>query len=240
MRKKASFTALLYRELLLCRKGLVTYGVSALVFTLFPILVILSLRCGNLTMLPEHIEADIRANNDLMLTLHAVICPSMLVMVLSESSVFDAQIKWDRFRRSTPVKPAQMALAKYVLYGIAILVSAAVSIAMMALCHGLLGSPMTVTDMAVIMTIITIITMLCVPVQVFIMLLRSIDKGMLAMLGCSMAGVFLIPREKRNAFSVEGLLKAAEKLLPLTPVILVGILLLGFGLTTFIYARREK
>lgn len=240
MRKKASFTALLYRELLLCRKGLVTYGVSALVFTLFPILVILSLRCGNLTMLPEHIEADIRANNDLMLTLHAVICPSMLVMVLSESSVFDAQIKWDRFRRSTPVKPAQMALAKYVLYGIAILVSAAVSIAMMALCHGLLGSPMTVTDMAVIMTIITIITMLCVPVQVFIMLLRSIDKGMLAMLGCSMAGVFLIPREKRNAFSVEGLLKAAEKLLPLTPVILIGILLLGFGLTTFIYARREK
>ena len=73
MRKKASFTALLYRELLLCRKGLVGYGVSALVFTLFPILVILSLRCGNLTMLPEYIEADIRANNDLMLTLRALL-----------------------------------------------------------------------------------------------------------------------------------------------------------------------
>ena len=240
MRKKASFTALLYRKLLLCRKGLVTYGVSTLIFTLIQILFILSLRYGNLTMLPEHIVADIRANNDLMLTLYAVICPSMLVMVLSESSVFEAQTQWDRFRRSTPVKPAQMALAQYVLYGIVIMVSAAVSIAVMALCHGLLGSPMTVTDMAVIMAIIMIITMLCVLGQVFIMLLRSVDKGMLAMLGCSIAGVFLIPMEMRNAFSVEGLLKAAEKLLPLTPVILMGILLLGFGLTTFIYARREK
>ena len=116
MRKKASFTALLYRELLLCRKVLITYLITSLIFLLIPVLVILSLRFGNLTMLPEFIVADLRANNDLILVLCAVISPCMLVMSLSESSVFDAQIKWDRFRRSTPVKPAQMALAKYVLF----------------------------------------------------------------------------------------------------------------------------
>ena len=62
----------------------------------------------------------------------------------------------------------------------------------------------------------------------------------LAMIGCGMAGVFLLPAEMRNSFSVEGLLEAAEKLLPLSPLILMGILSLGFGVTTFIYARREK
>ena len=112
MRKKASFPALLYRELLLCRKVLITYLITSLIFLLIPVLVILSLRYGNLTMLPEFIVADLRANNDLILVLCAVLSPCMLVMSLSESSVFDAQIKWDRFRRSTPVKPAQMALAK--------------------------------------------------------------------------------------------------------------------------------
>lgn len=240
MKKKASFAAQLYRELLLCRKSLMVYGVSTLIFTLIPILFILSLRYGNLTMLPENIVAEIRAYNDLMLTLYAVICPSMLVMVLAESAVFDTQIKWDRFRRSTPVKPARMALAKYALYGIVIFASAAVSIAVMALSHLLLGSPMTITDIAVIMAIITVITMLCVLAQGFIMLLRSVDKGMLAMIGCAAAAIFLIPKAWKANITVDRLLSGAEALLPLTPVLLMCILALGFGLTTFIYARREK
>lgn len=240
MRKKASFPALLYRELLLCRKSLMAYVVSTVIFTMMPILVILSLRYGNLTMLPEHIVAEIRANNDLMLTLYAVICPCMLVMAIAESAVFETQIKWDRFRRSTPVKPAQMALAKYVLFLILLLVSVAVSVAVMGLCHGLLGSPVLKMDIAVIMVFITMVTMMCVLSQMFIMLFRSVDKGMLAMIGCAAVVIFLIPKEWSANITVDRLLSGAEALLPLTPVILMGILLLGFGLTTRIYARREK
>ena len=240
MRKKASFAALLYRELLICRKTLITYLFMTVIFTLIPILVILSLQYGNLTMLPEAIVADIRANNDLMLVMYAVFCPSMLVMAPSESAVCDAQVKWDRFRRSTPVKPGQMALAKYVLYGIMLAVSAAVSIALAALCHGLLRSPVTVTDIAVIMAVITMFPLMCVLSQVSIMLMRSVDKGMLVMIGCSAAAVFLIPRDTRVDLSLETLLATAEKLLPLTPLLLAGILALGFGLTTWIYTRREK
>ena len=191
-------------------------------------------------MLPEHILNDIRGGNDLMLKLLAVISPCMLSSAASESAVFDTQIKWDRFRRSTPVTPFRMALAKYVLVSILLVLSVVVAVGMIGLCTSLLGTSMTKTDIAMIMALIVVINMMCVVSHTFIMLFRSVDKGMLAMLGCSMAGVFLIPREMRNTFSVEGLLKAAEKLLPLTPVILLGILLLGFGLTTFIYARREK
>lgn len=240
MRKKASFTALLYRELILCRKSLMAYVVSTVIFTMIPILVILSLQYGNLTMLPEHIVADIRNHNDLMLTLYAVISPCMLVMAVAESAVFDTQIKWDRFRRSTPVKPTLMALAKYVLFLILLLISAAVSIAVMALCHGLLGSPVLKMDIAVIMAIITIITMLCVTAQLFIMLFRSVDKGMVTMIGCVAAVVFLIPGEWKTNLTVDRILSGTEALLPLTPVILLSILTIGFGLTTFIYARREK
>ena len=240
MRKKASFPALLYRELLLCRKSLMTHMVSTLIFTMMPILVILSLRYGNLVMLPEHIVADIRANNDLMLTLYAVICPSMLVMAVAESAVFDTQIKWDRFRRSTPVKPARMALAKYALFVILLLASVVISIAVMVLCHGLLGTPVLKTDIAVILAIITLTTLMCVLSQVFIMLFRSVDKGMLAMIGCIAAVIFLLPEKWKATLSLDRMLRAAEALLPLTPVVLMGILLLGVVLTTFIYARREK
>ena len=72
------------------------------------------------------------------------------------------------------------------------------------------------------------------------MLFRSVDKGMLAMLGCSVAVSFLAYEKLGANITVDRLLSGAEALLPLTPVILMGILLLGCGLTTFIYARREK
>lgn len=240
MRKKASFPALVYRELILCQKSLMAYAVSTLLFTMMPILVILSLRYGNLALLPESIVADIRANNDLMLTLSAAICPCMLVMAIAESAVLDTQIKWDRFRRSTPVKPARMALAKYALFAILLLASVVAAIAVMALCHGLLGSPIQKTDIAVIMALIAGAGMLNVISQVFIMLFRSVDKGMLAMIGCAAAAMFLIPQEWKVNITVDKLLGGAEALLPLMPVILMGILALGFGLTTYIYARREK
>ena len=240
MRKKASFAALLYRELLICKKSLMAYAVSTVIFTLIPILFILSLRWGNLTMLPESIVADIRAYNDLMLTLYATVCPSMLGMAIAESAVFDTQIKWDRFRRSTPVKPGQMALAKYVLFLILLLASVVVSASAAGLCHGLLGSPVMKTDIAVIMALITIVSFLCVTAQVFTMLFHSMDKGMLAMIGCAAAVMFLVPAEWKASMNEETLLIGVEKLLPLTPLILMGILLLGFGVTTFIYARREK
>ena len=54
------------------------------------------------------------------------------------------------------------------------------------------------------------------------------------------AVMFLVPAEWKASMNEETLLIGVEKLLPLTPLILMGILLLGFGVTTFIYARREK
>ena len=240
MRKNGSFSALLYRELLLLRKSLTTYLIMTFIYCLMPVLVILSIRYGNLAMLPEHFLNNIRGGNDLMLKLFAVISPCMLSSAASESAVFDTQIKWDRFRRSTPVTPLRMALAKYALVSILLVLSVVVAVGMIGLCTSLLGTSMTKTDIAMIMALITIINMMCVVSQTFIMLFRSVDKGMLAMLGCSVAVSFLAYEKLGANITVDRLLSGAEALLPLTPVILMGILLLGCGLTTFIYARREK
>ena len=240
MRKNGSFSALLYRELLLLRKSLTTYLIMTFIYCLMPVLVILSIRYGNLAMLPEHFLNDIRGGNDLMLKLCAVISPCMLSSAASESAVFDTQIKWDRFRRSTPVTPFRMALAKYALVSILLVLSVVVAVGMIGLCTSLLGTSMTKTDIAMIMALITIINMMCVVSQTFIMLFRSVDKGMLAMRGCSVVVSFLAYEKLGANITVDRLLSGAEALLPLTPVILMGILLLGCGLTTFIYARREK
>lgn len=240
MRKSGFFPALVYRELLLCKKSMVICLASMGIFSLIPILAILSLKYGNLAMLPQDILTGIRSNNDLMLTLYAVISPCMLILSVSEASVFDAQIKWDRFRRSTPVTPARLALGKYVFYLIVLAVSVALSVFVMWLCHALLGTPMTRTDFAVIMALIMVISILSVLAQVLIMTFRSVDKGMLAMIGCVAAVVFLLPNEWRTGFSVEWLLGMVEKLLPWSPAILGAALLLGFGLTVCVYKRRER
>ena len=60
MRKNGSFSALLYRELLLLRKSLTTYLIMTFIYCLMPVLVILSIRYGNLAMLPEHFLNNIR------------------------------------------------------------------------------------------------------------------------------------------------------------------------------------
>jgi ABC-type Fe3+ transport system permease subunit len=151
VRKKGSFSALLYRELLLLRKALTTYLIMTLIYCLMPVLVTLSIRYGNLAMLPEHIFNDIRGGNDLMLKLLAVITPCTLSSAASESSVFDTQIKWDRFRRSTPVTPLRMALAKYALVSILLVLSVVVAVGIIGLCTSLLGTSMTKTDIAMIM-----------------------------------------------------------------------------------------
>lgn len=240
MRKRGSFRALVYRELLLCKKSLRTCLLTTVIFSAIPILMILSIRYGNLAMLPETFLGEIRSHNDLMLTLYAVISPCMLPLSLAECAFFDVQVKWDRFRRTTPVTPARMALAKYALFVGAVILSAAGAVLLMWLCHALLGTSMTMTDFAVIMALITVCGIFSMLGQVFVMLFRNVDRGMLAMMGCMAAAVLLMPKAWKENFSVEWLLEAARSLLPVTPVMIGLTLSVGFGLTVLLYKRREK
>ena len=238
--KKGAFSALVYRELLICRKSLAVYPIPTVIFSLFPILIALSLRYGNLAMLPQSIVADLRANDDLMLKLCTVASPCMLSLAVSEASVHDTKRAWDRFRGSAPVSPARMALAKYVLFAAMLAVSFGVSVLFLNIFAGCMDIPVTRRDIGMILLMIALTGILSVMAQVFIMLLRSVDRGMLAMLGCIAAVIFLIPREWVAAMDLQGVLRGTEALLPLLPAILAGTLILGWGLTALLYRRREK
>ena len=237
--KHTFFAALLYREYAICKKALCTTLISVPIFSALPILFALSLRFGNLAMLPETILADIRTNDDLLLKLYAVIYPCMLCLSVSEPAIHDAMPKWDRFRRSTPVSPAHMALAKYAFY--AITLAASFLLAGIALWIFTLSMDISISkrDIAMILLLIAAVCITSVLAQVFIMLFRSVDKGMLAMIA-SVAVPILPLQKKAFCLTAEGILTFAEQYLPLFPIVMAITLLIGFALTTLLYKRRER
>ena len=237
--KHASFAALIYREYVICKKALCMTLISVPIFSALPILVALSLRFGNLAMLPQVIVADLRANGDLLLKLYAIIAPCVMCLSVSEAAIHDAMPKWGRFRRSTPVSPARMALAKFALYAIVLAVSFLLAVAALWVFTRSMDIPMLKTDIALILLLITAICTLSVLAQIFIMLFRSVDKGMLAIIACTALPVLLY-RGKHLNFTAEAVLGFAERNLCVFPVIMAITLIIGFALTALLYKRRER
>lgn len=238
--KNASFSALLYREYVICKKSLRTGLIFSLLMSLFPGLIGLSIRFGNLALVPENILGQFLGEGCLPLKLSAAVAPCMLCMALVDASSLEVQPNWNRFRRSTPVKPARMALAKYAFLGILLVASFLMALVCTGICAAILNTGLTKTDLAVIVAILTVFTALIVACQVSIMLLGSVDKGMVALLALMVAGVFLLPERWKADFNVQWLLGFAEVLLPWSVPVLGAVLALGWGLTAWIYRRRER
>ena len=237
--KNSSFSALIYREYLICKKNLHTALISIPIFSVMPLLIALSLRLGNLTMLPESIVADIRAHSDLLMKMYAVIVPCMLCISVAEAAAYDSKLNWDYFRRTTPVSPARMALAKYVFYAMLIVVSFLLAVIALTLFTLTMDTPIRKTDIALILLFITCFCAMSVVAQLYIMLLRSVDKGMLAMLATLAAPIMLLMKED-SRFTAESFLTFGAQILPLFPVLLFMILAFGFSVTTLLYKRRVK
>ena len=210
MMKHAFFAALLYREYAICKKALCTTLISVPIFSALPILFALSLRFGNLAMLPDVIVADLRANDDLLLKLSAVITPCMLCLSVSEPAIHDAMPKWDRFRRSTPVSPMRIALAKYTFYAMMLVGSFLFAVAALSIFTIAMDIPMLKSDFGVILMIITVICIMSVLSQLFIMLFRSVDKGMLAMIACAAVPILFLEK-KAFSMTAEAVLNFAER-----------------------------
>ena len=237
--KNTSFAALLYREYVICKKALLTALISVPIFSALPILMALSLRYGNMAMLPSNIVSDIRANDDLLLKLNTVIVPCMLYLSVVETAIHDVMPKWEHFRRSTPVSPMRMALAKYAFYAIILAVSFLLAVAALWFFTLATDISMLKTDFALILLLITPICILSVSAQFFITLFRSVDKGMLAMMA-SLALPALLYANPNRSTTAEIVLAFAERNLPVFPVIMVIVLVIGFVLTTLLYKRRER
>ena len=77
------------------------------------------------------------------------------------------------------------------------------------------------------------------------MILHSTEKGMLALLGTiavpSWIYAFVNGMGKHNEeIEIEGIIAFCETLMPLLPLILLGVFALGFAAMYGLYKRREK
>lgn len=251
--KKPSFGALLAREFIGMNKMLRAYIIMCLLIIPLPFIILLSFRHGNLgTLIPEDVHWVFLGMDGYNLKLFAIIGGAMITMGSSENMTPDISAKWDHFRRSTPVTHARMALVKMASQGIFSLVGIALSLLSLWLMDLALGVEFSAADAGLAIGVVAGITLFSVLAMLFVTFFRSVDKGMVAMLGVIMVVTFIllfdkeaprVPHEEKLEQTMQLAAKAQDlctELLPFLPLILIGTLALGFVALTLLYKRRER
>ncbi len=249
--KKPSFAALLYRELLLMKKPLLACGISSLIFILFPVLVLLSFRFGNLRLI---IPEDAISGSMNIIKLIPVMAASMFAMLPLDTATKDiTKPIWDYFRRSTQVSAARLALAKTVMNIIGMAVSLIISIPLTYIIAYAAGTTVTGNDIGLSLLFITFMALMSVVFGAAIYFFKSVDKGGLVMTGFMFAAVFgfmgpimgkltaLPPGHAERDVIMEAYLgDFITNVAPFAPLMLIGVILIQFALLLFIFKRREK
>lgn len=252
--KKGSFSALLCRELICVRKAMKSYLIMTLIMVPMPFLCLLSFRHGNLGMLiSEDMHWIFLGVDGFALKLFILAGGAALAMCSSDAMGCDITPKWDRFRRSTPVPPTRMALAKITVQAMFSAAAIVISILLIWLMDIALGVSFSATDVAMAMAAVDAVTLLAVLALLFVTAFKSVDKGMLILMGCLMAIVTPISLYNKNnepssgatdqdrmAQITEKVMDVCNELLPFLPFILIGTLALGVAGLTLLYKRREK
>ena len=252
--KKGSFSALLCRELICVRKSMKSYIIMMLIMVPMPFLCLLSFRHGNLGMLiPEDAQWIFLGVDGFSLKLFVLAGGAALAMCSSDSMGCDIATRWDHFRRSTPVPPVKMALAKITVQAMFSAAAIVISTLLIWLMDIALGASFSAADAAMSLAVVAAITLLSVLALLFVTAFKSVDKGMLILMGCLMAIVTPISLYNKNnepssgAADQERMTQITEKamdicndLLPFLPFILIGTLALGVAGLTLLYKRREK
>ena len=252
--KKGSFSALLCRELICVSKAMKSYIIMMLIMVPMPFLCLLSFRHGNLGMLiPEEAQWIFLGVDGSALKLFILVGGAALAMCSSDSMGCDIALKWDHFRRSTPVPPEKMALAKITVQAMFSAAAIVISTLLIWLMDIALGVSFSATDVAMALTMVAAITLLAVLALLFVTAFKSVDKGMLILMGCLMAiaapiSLYIKNNEQSSGTTdLERMTQIQEKamdfynlLLPFLPFILIGTLALGVAGLTLLYKRREK
>ena len=249
--KKPSFAALLYRELLLMKKPLLAYGIGSLIFILFPVLVLLSFRCGNLRLI---IPEEAISGSMTIIKLIPVMAVSMFAMLPLDTTTKDiTKPIWDCFRRSTQVSAVRLALSKTVMNIIGIAVPLIISIPLTYIIAYSAGTTVTGNDSCLSILCIAFMSLMSVTFSAAVYFFKSIDKGALVFTGIMIAFVFsfMIPitgklsslpsnHPQRGAIMEAYLNDVISNIAPFTPLILIGVVLIQFVLLLFVFKRREK
>ncbi len=245
--KKARFSGLLFRELQLSKTKMATGLAAFFVLGLLGVLILLSFRYGNLSLLFENMgETDMGESIRLSLIPMIELMPTLLagvsILTLAEVSVRDELPVWRRFRRSTPVSNWKWAGAKYTLMLFMYLAGVILSVLYTALLSAVSGTEFTLQKFAVIMLVMTSILIFGVLFQLFIMLFHSLEKAGLALMVIIMAAV--VPYALQDQDGGENIMEILQNfsviILPFIPLIVIAVLSGGFCASAMLFKRREK
>ncbi len=237
--------ALVCRELLRSRRVVIYSLVGALSASLLFILVALSFRVGNLTLLPDDIrEGFFDLNNSVSLPLMAFL--SGMPMLSAASADSESDRLWRMFRKSTPVTPLKFSGAKYIMLGCRFLLSLVCAFLLSWLFCLAADIPFSLETAATALGYVEAVLVLSVVFQVMQSFLRASGD----IVGLIMVGIIVMPISIIGVYSTENEIdlgisadKIAEQcvtLFPFTLLILAVIFGVGLLLTAAAYKRREK
>lgn len=236
---------LVYRELIRSRKVVAFGYFGALAGGILLVLVALSFRVGNLSLLPADIrEGFDKINNSASLPMLAVLSGmSMSSAVSSDTEGFGL---WRMFRRSTPVSPLKFAAAKYISLFIYLIISFVSALILSALFCAAAEIPLTLEICAVMVACVEATLLFSVAMTVIQAAMRSSgDKAGLILttvlvVPFSVIGIYITDNEIDLGITPESMTKFCVDILPFTPLILAVVFAAAIFLTAAAYKRREK
>lgn len=250
--KKGTFTGLLYREFYLERRSFILGAVMFVSFAAIGWLVLLSTQFGNLAKLFTELELPEEQTNNMRDTVFMMMkgLPSVMGLQFLFSAVDlaarDELAAWQRFARCSPVMPARRAAIKTVFMLIAAVCSFLLPLGYIAFIDALQGQVVSYDELAVLSVGVCAVCAAVTLGIVYIMLLHSTDKGMLALIATiavptwTFAFINGMDRHDEESDLAETLLQFCRSLFPFTPLILIAVLAAGFTAMYLIYKRREK
>ena len=126
--KMRRLSSLLYRELYLSRKSLMANGIFALFLMFFGIMVSLSSKYGNLTLVSNHYKEMIEEMTVIFSVFMPVYACAGVAISVVESWQFECERKWRLFRKTTPISGMEYVGVKYLVLFLATGICAPISI----------------------------------------------------------------------------------------------------------------
>ena len=244
--KKASMKYLIYREFMMIFNFLISNIIIVLAFDIMCILVPLSFKYGNLALIDDNIINEVRGDAYRMMLLIPCVMSCIPLMTFSDSMMREETSKWKIFRRSTPVRPWELAAAKYITISIMLVFSAVLCFSYTAVFTSITDTDFSIDTIATISIFFFLSLAFSIAMQVTILAFRSTDKGAMVFMGFfGSIGILYFVISKITKIELpeineELFQNICNTLLPFAPFILIFILAAGFIITALLYKRSEK
>lgn len=242
---KMSFGALLYREFVLSKKNAFMTIIASTLTIIICLLISISMKVGNLAHADDVIIREVFSNTRLMGIYVScfIMCISVEATMKDETSTI-----WKLFRKSTPVSPFMLSLAKFTLIFIFLILSAAFAGVYLLADSAISGLPVAFSEIAMLALILAVISFMLTVQVVCITLMGSTDKG--GLISIFIMACVLIPvikSFKENADKGGSLSETFEffgdmsvSIFPYVCIFIAAVFIIGFVMTALLYKRREK